>query len=99
MKVIFTEGKRSKHNFMPFGDVYDPNDLNFSEIRELKPDLRPFSKRFRFFFHYSSTIRFYKHDNTIKSCCRRIKKMNYPKGTMVFIPNWYVGYSDVYVIV
>lgn len=44
-------------------------------------------------------LRFTKRYNSLKAILRRIEKQNYEKGTIVFVPNWYVGYADITVIV
>lgn len=40
-------------------------------------------------------LRFYKHDNTVKSIVRRVSKQNYEKGTVIVVHNWRVGYADL----
>ena len=77
MQIVYGKGKKSKHGFMPFGDVVPP----------------------AYVWKRMHDIRFYKRENTLKAVLRRIQKQNYEKGTTIYVPSWYVGYADLYVIV
>ena len=51
------------------------------------------------FYMSKETIRFRKRKNALKAVLRKIEKQNYEKGTTIYVPNWYIGYADLYVIV
>lgn len=74
MQITFGKGKQATHGFMPFADVYFPDQ------KETK-------------------LRFYKRKNTVKAILRRVEKQKFPKGTVLKIPNWFVGYADLIVVI
>lgn len=87
MHIVYLKGKRSKHSFMPYGNVSRPGSYG-SDF--------PLRKRK---YVREEALRFTKRYNSLKAILRRIEKQNYEKGTVIFVPNWYVGYADVAVIV
>lgn len=84
MQIVFGKGKKSKHGFIPVGYIAQPETDAPLYARDYMSE---------------EIIRFYKRKNTLKAILRRIEKQNYEKGTTIFVPNWYVGYADLYIIV
>lgn len=95
MQIIYLNGKRSTHAFMPFGRVALPE--TYEDFRNITTNRK--TLRWLLQCRYENTIRFCRRMNTLKSVLRRIEKQNYPAGTAVLVRNWYVGYSDIIVIV
>ena len=87
MKIMYSDGKRSNHVFMPFAKITDPENydhkLPASVLRYFEDD----------------TFRFYQRKNCLKTVLRLIRKQNYPVGTLVVVPSWYVGYADLVIII
>ena len=84
MQVVFGKGKKSKHGFMPFGNILPSGTEVPLHIKKYMCEKR---------------IRFCKWENTLKAILRKIKKQNYEKGTTIYVPSWYIGHADLYVIV
>ena len=84
MRVVYSKGKRSRHKFMVFSKVLRLCKMKFLDALT---------------YNGFEDLRFYKHDVSLKAALRRIKKQNYPKGTIVRLVNWYCGYADVYVFI
>lgn len=98
MKIIFTEGHKAEYGFMGYGQVLRME--NYNRARERYPEIKPFSNKFRFRIGLSTNeVYFHKYESSLKSICRKIKRMNLSKGTVIFVHNWYIGYANVYIIV
>ena len=87
MKIMYSKGKRSDHTFMPFAKVTAPENYNSKlSVKILR-------------FYGDNTFRFYRRKNCLKTILRLTRKQKYPVGTLVVVPNWYVGYADLVIII
>ena len=84
MRIVYSKGKRSRHKFMGFASVLCLYKMKFADALT---------------YQAFEDLRFYKRDVSLKAALRRIKKQNYPKGTIVRLFNWYCGYADVCVLI
>ena len=44
-------------------------------------------------------LRFHKRSNTLKAILRCVEKQKYASGTVLKVPNWRVGYADIYITI
>lgn len=93
MKIIYGKGKKSKHGFMPFAKVTYKEDLMYDIS-----NARWYTDSEGFVDDYKR-LPVTKRMQTLKTILRKVRKMNYPKGTRIVIVSWFVGYADVMIIV
>jgi len=86
MRIAYLKGRKSRHTFMAFGKVVTSEHAKNIPVDKLK-------------YYEDETLRFYKRYNSLKTILRRIRKQNYPKGTVITVFNWYAGYADVQIFI
>lgn len=86
MSIRYLRGKKSRNSFMGYGNVVFPETVAKTSPSAIK-------------YLEDESIYFYRHEISLRACLRRIKKHNFPKGTIVHLYNWYVGYADVLVFI
>lgn len=91
MRVIWGKGRRSRHSFMPIAKVTYKEDPLY-DFKSWYSDSEGVVEGYRRFCATRRT-------QSLRSILRRVRKMNYPKGTRIVISNWFVGYADVMIIV